>query len=94
MLSLGPSLRLALRCAVCDQIMDVDQRDEDQTVAALVGAVPYALCPGCLQLAPNKDDPGYRRRARVRHFERNGTVLPVEAVDGEPLKTPWTRRTR
>lgn len=72
-LSLGQvlSARLSLECKVCRQLLDVQRADDDAIDVALFGKVPYAQCPSCRQIVPDRHDQNYRRR--VRRFDRART---------------------
>jgi len=79
MLGMQTYHKLALECEVCLRDRDEEQIDEDCTEVALFGVKAYCQCPGCGRIVRGQleHDPEYRRRARVRHFEKTGQLWPV-----------------
>jgi hypothetical protein len=105
-LRLTPRLQLSLQCTCCGQMFNEEKRNETVVDVAIFGVVdPYAVCPVCLQMTDAvtiRQDPEYRRKARVEMFQRYGVVVrtrwnpdysapPAEAFD-EPLRA--RRKTR
>jgi hypothetical protein len=63
-LGMGLSIRQAMECRVCKRLVDSDDVTDTAIEAALFGAVPLAICPGCGQ-AVGRQTVAYKRRARA-----------------------------
>lgn len=68
MIGLRIGLRVGLTCRVCYREIDPEDRADDASTIALVGAEPYAVCPVCRQIALCPRERNYR--ARVRRWLR------------------------
>jgi hypothetical protein len=69
-LSMRMSIRLAMECSVCRQILDDHKRDVTAIEAAIFGAASYAVCCACGMEVVERHDRNYRkrwRRWRVEH---------------------------
>lgn len=73
-------LRLALRCGVCDQLLNSERQENDLATALLMGTTdPYQICPCCKQIPPEdtKQNQEYRRKTRVWLFVHYHRVVRV-----------------
>ena len=99
MMKMSLRQEVMLLCAICDHPYHETELDEDRIAVSLLGAVPYAQCPGCGRIVSDSNalfhDPEYRRRARARHFERTGRAwLSVDDAVPHPVSNGGWRKPR
>lgn len=71
--------KAALRCQLCQSTINSEDQADDMASALFFGfSDPYVFCPSCHQeTGPIRQNPEYRRKARVLIYERYGVVLKV-----------------
>jgi hypothetical protein len=62
-MTISLAMTYMLQCSVCEQYITREHLGDTAATVALVGAVPFAVCPLCRQSVDEHEEPGYRQRA-------------------------------
>lgn len=67
-MNISLSLRLAVRCTVCRQLISTEDQRETAFNATLYGSVPYAVCVSCGQTVDETKRNNIRYQRRYDRF--------------------------